>query len=398
MKGWVVRDEGAPWEVFRWEEFPEPTHDAMARLTLDLMGLRERKPAEPACEHYVFLFVRAAALAWPDVTMATGDYPVPVPRPYVSGQEAVGIVEDAAPSLRHFVGKRVMAFTPQPFGSFAPYCVVTMPTLYECPAELSDEEGAAFLIASHTAYHAVHRRGQVRAGETALVLGASGGVPSAALQLCVAAGLRTIAVAGGAEKAAFCRSLGAQVVIDHRSEDVAARVRDVTSGRGVDVIIDFVQGREGGRRPRAADRRRAPRDGGARRRPDPRPPERVLPFEPHAGRLLHGLGLRRASAGHRGGGARASSRAARDGTLPAERLAGGDVRGDPLRAARSRPAPRGRAGGRAHRVIARGEAPGAGTDFAPSPVAAVAPAAAISRRNPATAGPPGGGPPGTGAS
>jgi NADPH2:quinone reductase len=223
VKAWVVRGEGAPWEIFRAEEFPEPTHAAMSRYTLDLVGLRERRGDERAVDDYAFLRVSTAALAWPDVTMATGEYPVPVPRPYISGQEAVGIVEDATPSLRHLVGKRVIAFTPQPFGSFAPRCVGTMPTLYECPPQLSDVEGAAFLIAAHTAYHAVHRRGQARAGETALVLGASGGVPSAALQLCVAAGLRTIAVAGGEEKAAFCRALGAHVFIDHRAADGAAR-------------------------------------------------------------------------------------------------------------------------------------------------------------------------------
>jgi len=245
MKAWVVRGTGAPWEVFRQEEFPEPSHAAMARLTLDLVGLRECRPEEKAVGDYAFLRVATAALAWPDVTMATGEYPVPVPRPYVSGQEAVGIVEEATPRLAHLLGKRVIAFTPQPFGSFAPRCVATPPTLYECPPQLSDAEGAAFLISSHTAYHAVHRRGQVRAGEIALVLGASGGVPSAAVQLCVAAGLRTIAVAGGEEKAAFCRALGAQVVIDHRAQDVAACVRRETGERGVDVIIDFVQGREG---------------------------------------------------------------------------------------------------------------------------------------------------------
>jgi NADPH2:quinone reductase len=245
MIAWVVRGTGAPWDVFRREEFPEPSHAAMQRLTLDLVGLRERRAGEPAVSQYAFLRVRAAALAWPDVTMATGEYPVPVPRPYVSGQEAVGVVEDATPGLGHLLGKRVMAFTPQPFGSFAPRCVATMPTLYECPPQLSDTEGAAFLIASHTAYHAVHRRGKLQSGETALVLGASGGVPSAAVQLCVAAGARTIAVAGGEAKVAFCRALGAQVVVDHRAEDVAARVRKETDGRGVDVIIDFVQGREG---------------------------------------------------------------------------------------------------------------------------------------------------------
>jgi NADPH2:quinone reductase len=245
MRAWVVRGQGQPWEVFRAEEFPEPSHAAMERYALDLVGLRERRDGEEPCRHYVFLRVAAAALAWPDVTMATGEYPVRVPRPYVSGQEAVGIVEDASPSLRGLVGKRVVAFTPQPFGSFAPRCVGTAPTVFECPEGLSDEEGAAFLIASHTAYHAVHRRGGVRAGETVLVLGAAGGVPSAAVQLAAAAGAHVVALAGGDEKVEFCRRLGASAAIDSRAPDWPERVRGHTGGRGVDAIIDFVQGEPG---------------------------------------------------------------------------------------------------------------------------------------------------------
>src|SRR5262247_2130134 len=249
MQAWVVPREGKPWEIFRREEFPEPSHAAMQRYALDLEGLRERRAGEAAFPHYVFLRVRTAGLAWPDVTMATGEYPVRVPRPYVSGQEAVGIVEDASPSLRHFLGKRVVAFTPQPFGSFAPLCVGTAPTVWECPEGLSDEEGAAFLIASHTAYHAVHRRGGVRAGETVLVLGAAGGVPSAVVQLAAAAGARVVALAGGDEKVEFCRRLGAAAALDSRSSDWPEQVRKETGGRGVDAIIDFVQG-EPGRRAR----------------------------------------------------------------------------------------------------------------------------------------------------
>jgi NADPH2:quinone reductase len=245
MRAWVVRGEGVPWEVFRLEEFPEPSHEAMQRYALDLEGLRERRTGEAPWAHYVFLRVAAAGLAWPDVTMATGEYPVRVARPYVSGQEAVGTVEDASPSLRHLVGKRVVAFTPQPFGSFAPVCVGTAPTVYECPEGLSDEEAAAFLIPSHTAYQAVHRRGGVRAGETVLVLGAAGGVPSAAVQLAAAAGARVIALAGGAEKVAFCRRLGADVVLDSRLPGWPEAVRRETGGRGVDAIIDFVQGEPG---------------------------------------------------------------------------------------------------------------------------------------------------------
>lgn len=247
MKGWVVRGRGNAWEVFEWLEVPEPSHDAMRELTVDLAGLRPRQPGEPPCGSYVFVRVLASALATPDITMATGEYPVPITRPYVSGQEAVGIVEETSPDLAHWMGKRVMGFTPQPFGSFAPRAVMFPPAFYEAPASLSDEEAAAFVIPSHTAYHAVHRRGRVREGETVLVLGAAGGVPSSALQLCVAAGCKVIAVVGGAEKAAFCKELGAQVVIDHQRAEFDEAVRSEVGDHAVDAIIDFVQGEPGKR-------------------------------------------------------------------------------------------------------------------------------------------------------
>jgi NADPH2:quinone reductase len=250
MKAWVVRRRGNPWDVFALErDFPEPTHEALEKLTWGLEGLRPRRPGDQPIGEYVIFRPSLATLAWPDVTMATGAYPVEVALPYVSGQEAVGRVVDATPGYRHLIGRRVAGFTPQPFGSFAEVSVIGRSTLYEAPEGMSDAEAACFVIAGHTAYHAVHRRGGVRAGETVVVLGAAGGVPAAAVQLCVAAGARTVAVAGGPEKADFCRKLGAQVVIDHRAEDfVAAIEREVGRGR-VDAIIDFVQG-EPGRRAR----------------------------------------------------------------------------------------------------------------------------------------------------
>jgi NADPH:quinone reductase len=249
MQAWVVRGTGSPGEVFEWRETPEPSHAAMRGLTVDLAGLRTRVGDEPPASAYVFVRVLAAALATPDVTMATGQYPVPIERPYVSGQEAVGEVVETSPGLEHWIGRRVMGFTPQPFGSFAPIAVMFPPVIYEVPDVLSDTDAAGFVIPSHTAYHAVHRRGQVRAGETVLVLGAAGGVPSSAVQLAAAAGCRVVAVAGGAEKVKFCLELGAQIAIDHQREDfVAAVVREV-GPNAVDAIIDFVQG-EPGRRAR----------------------------------------------------------------------------------------------------------------------------------------------------
>lgn len=125
--------------------------------------------------------------------------------------------------------------------------VMFPPVLYEVPESLSDEEAAGFVIPSHTAYHAVHRRGQVRSGETVLVLGAAGGVPSSAVQLCAAAGCRVIAVAGGAEKVAFCEELGAQIAIDHQREDFVEAVLREVGPASVDVIVDFVQGTPGKR-------------------------------------------------------------------------------------------------------------------------------------------------------
>jgi NADPH2:quinone reductase len=249
MQAWVVREKGEPWEVLRREDLPEPTPEAMRGYALGLDGLHACAPGETPCADYVILRVGAAALAWPDVTMATGEYPVPIARPYVSGQEAVGIAEYATPRLRHLLGKRVVAFTPQPFGSLAELSVATAPTVFEAPPELSDAEAAAFLIASHTAWHAVHRRGSVAPGETVLVLGAAGGVPSAALQLAVAAGAHTVAVAGGAAKVDFCRKLGAEIVIDHRAGDFVEGVTRAVGANAIDLIVDFVQG-EAGRRAR----------------------------------------------------------------------------------------------------------------------------------------------------
>ena len=247
MRAWVVRGKGDPWDVFEQGDFPEPTHDALSRYTVDLSGLSPRGPDQPPADDYVFLRVQAAALATPDITMATGEYPVPIERPYVSGQEAVGIVEDATEDLRHWIGKRVVGFTPQPWGCFAERCVVLGSTLYEVPDGMSDEEAAAYVIAAHTAYQAVHRRGRVRAGERVLVLGAAGGVPSSAVQLCLAAGAEVVAVAGGPDKAAFCRKLGAHVVIDHRAEDFVEAVLRECGPASIDMIVDFVQGEAGAR-------------------------------------------------------------------------------------------------------------------------------------------------------
>lgn len=93
MDAWVVRETGQPHEVFKREDFPEPTHEAMSQFAIDLEGLRPLRDGEEPVQEYAFMRVLCAGLAKPDVTMATGEYPLPILRPFISGQEAVGIVE-----------------------------------------------------------------------------------------------------------------------------------------------------------------------------------------------------------------------------------------------------------------------------------------------------------------
>ncbi|MGP0031399.1 MAG: zinc-binding dehydrogenase [Acidimicrobiales bacterium] len=242
MKAWRVHDFGEPKDCFVLDEVPEPTAADLAGMSMGLGGWVPCGPGLDPFDDWVIMRMGTAALALPDVTMCRGTYPVPVVRPYVSGQEGVGIVEESAPSRRHLLGKRVVACTIQPWGSLAPVAVgISM--IFEVPEQMSDEQAAGFLIASHTAYHAAIRRGRVASGETVAVLGAAGGLGSAIVQLCLAQGARVIAIVGGAEKAAFCRELGADAV-DHTSGDFVAAVRQLADG-GVDVVMDPVQGQMG---------------------------------------------------------------------------------------------------------------------------------------------------------
>jgi NADPH2:quinone reductase len=243
MKAWRVHGFGEPADTFVVDEVPEPTPAELAGMSMDLSGWVPLGPGREPFGDWVLLRMLAAALALPDVTMARGTYPVPVARPYTSGQEGVGIVVDAAPARRSLIGRRVAAVTMQPWGSLAPVSI-GVSTIFEVPDGMTDEDAGGFLIPAHTAYHAAVRRGRVRAGETVAVLGAAGGLGSAIVQICIAQGARVIAVVGNEEKAAFCAGLGAEPV-DHSAGDFVSAVRTLTDGRGVDVIVDPVQGESG---------------------------------------------------------------------------------------------------------------------------------------------------------
>ncbi len=245
MQAWRVHRHGEPGDVFQLDEIPEPTAADLEGLGMDMSGWVPAGDGIEPFHDWVILRMSVAALALPDVTMARGSYPVPVAMPYVSGQEGVGTVIDAAPQRRDLMGKRVAAVCIQPFGSLAPVAV-GISTMFEVPDSMSDDDAAAFMIPAHTAWHAVHRRGHVQAGETVVVMGAAGGLGAAIVQLCVAAGCDVLAVVGGTEKANVVQELGARA-IDHTTGDMVESIRRATNGHGVDVIVDPVQGEAGAR-------------------------------------------------------------------------------------------------------------------------------------------------------
>jgi NADPH2:quinone reductase len=246
MQAWRVHEHGEPGEVFRLDEIPEPTPADLAGLGMHMSGWVPVQPGTEPFGDWVIMDMSVAALALPDVTMARGSYPVPVAMPYVSGQEGVGVVTAASPPRADLVGKRVAAVCIQPFGSLAPVSV-GISTMFEVPDSMSDEDAAAFMIPAHTAWHAVHRRGRIQAGETVVVTGAAGGLGAAIVQLCVAAGCDVFAIVGGADKAAVVEGLGARA-IDHTAGDPVEAIRHALSDRGgIDVIVDPVQGEIGAR-------------------------------------------------------------------------------------------------------------------------------------------------------
>lgn len=246
MRAWRVHGTGEPASVFVEEEVPEPAMTDLEGLGMGLAGWCPPAPGTEPFTDFVIMRMAAAALSLPDVTMARGTYPVPVARPYTSGQEGVGTVIDAPPERRHLVGRRVAAVCIQPFGSLADVAV-GVGMIVEVPDSLDDDQAAGFLIPAHTAYHVVHRRGRVQAGETVVVLGAAGGLGAAVVQLAAIAGAHVIAVVGGEEKVRFSLAMGATSAVDHLEEDPVEGVAAVTRDRGVDVVIDPVQGELGGR-------------------------------------------------------------------------------------------------------------------------------------------------------
>jgi len=191
----------------------------------------------------VTIRVGAAALGLQDLLLVRGSYQLKPDLPFTPGLEAAGTVVTVGADVdAAWIGQRVVGVPALPDGALAEEAVVPVSNLYPIPDDVGDVDAAATHIAFTTSHVALHRRAALRSGETLLVHAGAGGTGSAAIQLGVLAGARVIATAGSPERTKICRDLGASVAIDYRREDFETVVRDLTDGRGADVIFDPVGG------------------------------------------------------------------------------------------------------------------------------------------------------------
>ena len=221
MKAWRVSELGEPRQVMTLDEVPVPQPEA-GQLLVRVLG---------------------AAANFADALICRGLYQVKPPLPFTPGLELCGEVAALGPGTTGFaVGDRVIGASVLTAGGFAELALMESATTFPAPPSLDDAQASAFYIAYQTGWLGLHHRAHLQPGETLLVHAAAGGVGSAAVQLGKAVGARVIGLVGGPEKAEVARTLGADVVVDRHTEDFVGVVKDVTGGRGADVVYDPVGG------------------------------------------------------------------------------------------------------------------------------------------------------------
>ena len=221
MHAWICENPTGV-DDLQWKELPTP----------------EPGPGE------VRLAVRAASLNFPDILIVQNKYQMKPPLPFVPGSEFAGVVEavgEGVKSLRP--GTRVAALGGT--GGFGTHAIVPADRLMPLPDAFAFEDAAAFAFTYGTSHHALMDRAALRPGETVLVLGAAGGVGTAALQIAKAAGARVIAAASTDDKCALCKRLGADETLNYGAANLP-NLRDalktMTGGKGPDVVYDPVGG------------------------------------------------------------------------------------------------------------------------------------------------------------
>ena len=185
--------------------------------------------------------IKACSVNFPDTLIIQGLYQVKPPLPFTPGSDIAGIVLETGEEVtRYKVGDEVFGFVMT--GGFAEEVNITVSQIFPKPPEMSFPIAASFMMAYGTSFHALKDRAQIQPDETLVVLGASGGVGLAAVTLGKLHGARVIAAASTAEKLALCQEYGADEIINYQKEDLKNRIKELTGGKGADVVYDPVGG------------------------------------------------------------------------------------------------------------------------------------------------------------
>jgi NADPH2:quinone reductase len=185
--------------------------------------------------------IRAASLNFPDILIVQNKYQFKPEPPFVPGSEYAGIVDAVGAEVTTVqAGARVIVIGGT--GGFGTHAVVDAARTQPLPPGFTFEDGAAFAFTYGTSYHALIDRAALREGETVFILGAAGGVGTAALQIAKAAGARVIAGVSSQAKCELCLKLGADAAINYSSDNLREALKQHTAGKGPDVIYDPVGG------------------------------------------------------------------------------------------------------------------------------------------------------------
>src|SRR5215208_4160790 len=206
-------------EALQWKELPTP----------------QPKAGE------VLIEIKAASLNFPDLLIVQNKYQTKPPLPFVPGSEYAGVIAAIGDGVTHLkVGQSVACLSGT--GGFATHTVAPAALCMPLPPGFPHVDAAAFIMIYATSHHALLDRGQLKPGETVLVLGAAGGVGTSAIQSAKAVGARFIAAASSDEKCALCKTIGADATINYGREDLRESIKTLTGGKGIDVVYDPVGG------------------------------------------------------------------------------------------------------------------------------------------------------------
>ena len=207
---------------------------------VDALTWKELPTPQPGAGE-VLLEIQAASLNFPDLLIVQNKYQMKPPLPFVPGSEYAGVVRAVGEGVQHLqVGQRVACLSGT--GGFGTHTLAPAKLCMPLPADFSPVDAAAFIMTYATSHHALLDRGQLKAGETVLILGAAGGVGTAAIQIAKAAGAKVIAAASTAEKCALCTAQGADATINYGTENLRDAIKTLTDGKGPDVVYDPVGG------------------------------------------------------------------------------------------------------------------------------------------------------------